>query len=94
MKLIIDIPDDDYRYIKELQSLIIGGRRNCKTIQMNVINAIKNGTPLPKHGRLIDADKLKEYQVIMQYEGKPVRVVSVIAIDNAPTVIEGEKKDV
>lgn len=45
MKLIIDIPDEDYKFIKDLQSLIIGGRGNCKTIQYNVINAIKNGTP-------------------------------------------------
>ena len=45
MRLVIDIPDDNYKFIKDLQSLIIGGRGNCKTIQYNVINAIKNGTP-------------------------------------------------
>lgn len=45
MKLIIDIPDEDYKFIKDLQSLIIGSRGNCKTIQKNVINAIKNGIP-------------------------------------------------
>ena len=45
MKLVIDIPDDEYKFIKDLQSLIIGGRGNCKTLQYNVINAIKNGTP-------------------------------------------------
>ena len=44
MKLIIDIPEEDYRYIKELQSLVIA-RGTCKTIQREVINAIKNGTP-------------------------------------------------
>ena len=45
MKLIIEIPEEDYKFIKELQGLIIGGRGNCKTIQKNVINAIRNGTP-------------------------------------------------
>lgn len=45
MKLIIDIPDEDYKFIKDLQSLIVGGRGNCKTIQANVINAIRNGIP-------------------------------------------------
>lgn len=45
MKLIIDISEGDYKFIKNLQSLIIGGRGSCKTIQMNVINAIRNGTP-------------------------------------------------
>ena len=44
MKLVIDIPEEDYRYIKELQSLVIA-RGTCKTIQREVINAIKNGTP-------------------------------------------------
>lgn len=44
MKLVIDIPESDYRYIKELQSLVIA-RGTCKTIQRDVINAIKNGTP-------------------------------------------------
>lgn len=42
MKLIIDIPDGDYRYIKDIQSLIIA-RGTCKTIQKDVIDAIKNG---------------------------------------------------
>ena len=44
MKLVIDIPEEDYRYINELQSLVIA-RGTCKTIQREVINAIKNGTP-------------------------------------------------
>ncbi len=54
----IDIPDEDYKFIKDLQSLIIGGRGNYKSIQFRVINAIRHGTPFPKrHGRLIDADE-------------------------------------
>lgn len=46
MKIVIDVSNDDYKFIKDLQSLIIGGRGNCKTIQKNVINAIRNGTPI------------------------------------------------
>ena len=46
MKLIIDIPDDDYKFIKEVQ-LYLSARRIGKTIERNVINAIKNGKPLP-----------------------------------------------
>lgn len=45
MKLMIDIPDEDYEFIKNLQSVVIGNRGTTKTIQYNVINAIKNGTP-------------------------------------------------
>lgn len=45
MKLIIDIPDEEYEFIKDLKSVVIGGRGTTKTIQHNVINAIKNGIP-------------------------------------------------
>lgn len=44
MKLIIDIPDEDYKFIKDLQ-FYHSGRRSGKTIERNVINGIKNGTP-------------------------------------------------
>lgn len=44
MKLLIDIPEDDYKFIKDMQVLMVT-RGNCKTIQYNVINAIKNGVP-------------------------------------------------
>ena len=57
MEILIKIPDEDYKFIKDVSYLICG--RSCKTIQKNVITAIQNGTVLPKgHGRLIDADKL------------------------------------
>lgn len=48
MRLIIDIPEEDYKFIKSLHSMIISGRGNCKSIQKNVINAIRNGTLLDK----------------------------------------------
>lgn len=46
MKLMIDIPDEEYEFIKNLQSVVIGNRGTTKTVQYNVINAIKNGIPL------------------------------------------------
>lgn len=46
MKLLIDISDEDYEFIKDLKSVVIGGRGNTKTVQYNVINAIKNGVLL------------------------------------------------
>lgn len=53
MKLIIDIPDDDFNFIKDLDFAVCN-RGNCKTIQYNVINAIKTGTIIPEgHDRLI-----------------------------------------
>ena len=44
MKLIIDIPEEDYKFIKDLQ-FYHSGRRSGKTIERNVINGIRNGTP-------------------------------------------------
>lgn len=47
MKLIIDIPDTTYAFVKQLQ-WISTGRGNCKTIQHTVINAIKFGVKQPQ----------------------------------------------
>lgn len=44
-KILIDIPDEDYKYIKELK-FYYSGRRSSKTIERHVINAIKHGKPL------------------------------------------------
>jgi hypothetical protein len=43
MKLIIDIPDDDYKFIKDLRYVTLA-RGNTKSIQKHIINAIKQGT--------------------------------------------------
>lgn len=45
MKLLIDISEEDFNFIKDLK-FVMGGSGSCKTIQCNVINAIKNGTPI------------------------------------------------
>lgn len=77
MKIIIDISDEDYEYIKNSND-------------MN-FNAIKNGTPLPKnHGRLIDVSdiewaKHREERNYIDYE-----VIDWDDIVNAPTIIEAE----
>jgi len=44
MKIVIDIPDEDYKFIKEVQ-LYLSVRRSGKTIERNVINSIKHGIP-------------------------------------------------
>ena len=43
MKRVIDIPDEDYEFIKDLQFVVFRG--GFKTIQQHVINAIKNSKP-------------------------------------------------
>lgn len=55
MRLLIDIPDTTYAFVKELQGVIIG-RGNCKTIQQTVINAIKFGVKQPQGEWIITAE--------------------------------------
>lgn len=93
MKIVIDISDDDYEYIKLLHE----GLTDYQTT-LKLYRAVKNGKPLPKgHGRLIDADYIKLFSIDhdnwngVEYEGV-IKVVPVIAIDNTPTIIEAEKE--
>lgn len=47
MQILIDISKEDYQALKQGH------------VPFNMLDVIKNGTPLPKgHGRLIDADAL------------------------------------
>lgn len=60
MKIVIDIPEEDYKFIKDLQ-FYNSGRRSGKTIERNVINGIRNGTPYEDrpHGEwIIHSDDL------------------------------------
>lgn len=51
MKIIIDISDEDYQMLNSREEII--------TLSCNIIDVIRNGTPLPEHhGRLGDLDKL------------------------------------
>ena len=80
MKIIIDISDEDYEYIKNSND-------------MN-FNAIKNGTPLPKnHGRLIDADVIDDniYELTRSLDLDYSQIINVV--DNAPTIIEAESEE-
>jgi hypothetical protein len=97
----------DEEYIKRIDKLrfLIGGIED-RSLQINVINAIKNGTPLPKgHGRLIDADRLLEYGACpndcngtttcmesYKHLHCPIRVFDIESINDTPTIIEADKE--
>ena len=54
MKIVIDIPDNDYEYIKGLNEGITDYHTTVK-----LYRAVRGGTVLPKgHGDLVDADKV------------------------------------
>lgn len=93
MKLIIDIPNEDYKFIKELQSYY-PGRRSGKTIEQNVINGIRSGIPLPKgQGRLIilSENAIKREQMPLSFSCQ--NWISDVGLSNATvTIIEADKE--
>ena len=92
VKLIIEIPEEDYNKICKLST--------ADLLHMPIFNGmalygIKTGTLLPKeHGRLIDADGLDviSYQHTSDDFDNGVMWLAE-QIDNAPTIIEADKED-
>lgn len=88
MKIVIDIPEDEYNLVKYGQY----GNINVDIVK----KAIANGTPLPDHhGRLIDADALEytcnadECGILTGCNHCKYHIVTEHEIDNAPIIIEG-----
>ena len=98
MQIVIDIP----RYVAEL---CCENKINAPVDIATIVNAIRNGTPLPKgHGRLIDADELEEMfgkkcvgdcgacVTKRQTDGKGRFYDTCSLIDLAPTIIEADEE--
>lgn len=76
MKLIINIPEENYERLKFMEEM--GALNNP------YLETIANGTPLPKgHGRLIDVERLYDDFESMDYDFED-------AIEYAPTIIEAD----
>lgn len=81
MQIVIDIPDTLFTKIQN-------GKADKRTLE----TVILHGTPLPKrHGRLIDADRLKSMYSINQANFNTVVGIQKW-IENAPTIIEAESE--
>ncbi len=79
MQIVIDIPEEIITDIKDYCGMSIADAKKALPI---ILNAIHNGTPLPKgHGRLIDAGEII---------GKIHGVRSITAVLDAPTIIEAD----
>jgi len=83
MKLVIEIPEEDYNFVK-------------KQVADGITNPLKmriaKGTPLPKgHGRLIDADTLEECKEVMNtIMNESEYAVRMDEVRNVPTIIEAD----
>ena len=86
MKIVIDIPEDDYNAIRD----------NIKAYSLAdmLFGAVQCGTVLPKgHGDLIDRDKLNlDYEVSMTDDWKTAHEIAN-CVKYAPTVIEADKEN-
>ena len=86
MKLVIDIPEEEYNKIEPLLNgeTIKGGFNLFKAL-----NIIKSGTPIPKgYGRLIDANEIQFENADFDTYGDYCRAFD--AIDQADTIIEAD----
>ena len=101
MKIVIDIPEEKYNEIHSLKFVQYGlqSEENKKFFYL-LINAIQDGTPLPKgHERLIDADALIQYIDEMPSELttdgrrmiRRVRLTEYIQ-DTLPTIIKADQE--
>lgn len=83
IELVIKIPEEEYEFCKRQYDT------ECLDVLMT---AVKYGAPLPKgHGRLIDADRLKE-----EMEKDVRRAMSFVDLTGfvwlAPTIIEADRE--
>ena len=87
MKLIIEIPEEEYNRIKEWEDSITGYQTS-----LVLYRAVRNGTPLPKgHGRLVDENYIIAELVYRKHllsEG--VKCGEVAEIFNNAVVIDAD----
>lgn len=103
MQIVIDIPEEIYSHTQEYE---VGGFNQENDTKLFI--AIKNGTPLPEvHGRLIDADYLRDVILLHNFHGNNKNIVPYAdrrgyrlrqrevdeGIINAPTIIQAESED-
>ena len=99
MKLVIEIPEEDYKHFKEL----VNSLPKDPIFVDTVAYYIGNGTPIPKgHGRLIDANELSKDDEVTEWitmdairTGKNLKMFSELflkKIADAPTIIEADKE--
>lgn len=95
MQIVIDISKEVYNHVLKAKSIpdMLG------IDILNVINAVKNGTPLPKeYGRLVDGSRIEQHlqQKLLKYgkfpqykQGLEMALNDVVKI--ASTIIEADK---
>lgn len=91
MQIVIELNEEEYKFLDYYQS-----------INQSIFNAIRNGTILPKHNRLIDAKELKQDIIAHKYSNDFCKEHNIdqsinvgmlnILIADAPTILEATKE--
>lgn len=85
MEIVIDIPKDRYKEILQGDYIPDGNFRR------NMIEAVRNGTPLPKgHGRLKDVDWIDDNCEHHYSDKDGSWCYTWKDIDNTPTIVEAD----
>lgn len=84
MQIVIEIDDDDYQFIQDTEF-------ENYVVTKHLYEAVYEGTLLPKrHGRLIDADYLREDFKTSKKISFAERMDISCIVDHAPTIIEAD----
>jgi ribulose-5-phosphate 4-epimerase/fuculose-1-phosphate aldolase len=94
MEIVIKIQDKLYDLIKHYERSLEIIEEENDTLEITLMRAIINGTPLLKgHGRLIDAAELDECVGMMTtIDGESKYAIRMDDIRNMPTIIEADKE--
>ena len=98
MQIVIDI-DDDIAY-----GIIEGNndepRNIVRAFQATIADAIKEGVPLPEHGRVVDISKIDEDKIesdnpiiCLTMNGQYTEAVSLDYLESLPTILEANKAE-
>ena len=94
IELVIKIDEEEYNNIKGIRYYIPEKIRSGKQLTAICLNAIANGTPLPKgHGRLIDADELVKEADEFELVDDVYMLIHEADIYNASTIIEADRSE-
>lgn len=96
MKIVIDISEELYKEYMDVQL----ARGNGKGIVSNLLNVIKNGTPLPKeHGKIVDIGRIDEDKmeqdnpiICITMNDEYIEAVSLDYLNNLPAIMEADKE--
>ena len=90
MKIVIDIDERDYEFIKSVKS-IMKNSDTFQSIATDLFRATQEGTPYNSSGDLISREALKEVVKTTLTSGEYYPFHFIKLIDNAPTVIPADK---